>query len=156
MEVWAPKAAEAEEELAWNAPALSIAEPLYLGAFIAAGIPAISMLAGLTTLIQTGVSDLYLGRVFATFVTTSNSLQALGMLLGGLLADPIGVVPVLNGQAALYLLCGVIALLTLKPPPERAVTCLTPAAEAARPGSTRGPHAGASGRSATRTTARSG
>ncbi len=76
MEVWAPKAAEAEEELAWNAPALSIAEPLYLGAFIAAGIPAISMLAGLTTLIQTGVSDLYLGRVFATFVTTSNSLQA--------------------------------------------------------------------------------
>lgn len=109
-----------------------------------------------TTLIQTGVSDLYLGRVFATFVTTSNSLQVLGMLLGGLLADPIGVVPVLNGLAALYLLCGVIALLTLKPPPERAVTCLTPAAEAARPGSTRGPHAGASGRSATRTTARSG
>jgi predicted MFS family arabinose efflux permease len=104
----------------WNVPALTSAEPLYLGAFIAAGIVAVPVLSGLTTLIQTGVADAYLGRVFGTFVTTFNGFQALGMLLGGLLADPIGVVPVLNGQAVLYLLCGVIAPLTLRPP-ERTV-----------------------------------
>lgn len=100
----------------WNAPALTTAEPLYLGAFVAAGVPAIAIHNGLTALIQTGVADRYLGRAFGTFMTTFSGLQALGMLLGGLLADPVGVVPALNGQAALYLLCGLIALLTLRPP----------------------------------------
>ena len=35
------------------------------------------------------------------------------MLLAGLLGDAVGVVPVLNGQAGLYLLAGVIAVATL-------------------------------------------
>ena len=37
----------------------------------------------------------------------------LGMLLAGLLGDAVGVVPVLNGQAGLYLLAGVVAVATL-------------------------------------------
>jgi MFS family permease len=106
----------------WNAPTLTLAEPLYLGAFVAAGVPAIAMTSGLIALVQTGIADRYLGRVFGTFMTTFNGLQAPGMLLGGLLADPVGVVPVLNGQAALYLLCGLVALLTLRPPSEQTAT----------------------------------
>jgi hypothetical protein len=41
------------------------------------------------------------------------------MLLAGLGGDTLGVVTVLNGQAALYLLAGVIAVATLSPRPAR-------------------------------------
>ena len=97
----------------WNGPALTTGEWLYLGLFVAAGIPGIGVLTGLTALVQERTGDAYLGRVFATYYGTSNGLMALGMLLAGLLGDAVGVVPVLNGQAGLYLLAGVIAVATL-------------------------------------------
>jgi len=97
----------------WNAPGLSTAVALYVGLFVAASLPAVAMLSGLTALVQTETLDAYLGRVLATYLGTFNGLQAVGMLLAGLLGDALGVVQVLNGQAALYLLAGVVALLTL-------------------------------------------
>jgi hypothetical protein len=51
--------------------------------------------------------------VFATYYGAFNGLMALGMLLAGLLGDAVGVVPVLNGQAGLYLLAGLVAVATL-------------------------------------------
>ena len=36
-----------------------------------------------------------------------------GVLVAGLLGDSVGVVPVLNGQAGLYLLAGLVAVATL-------------------------------------------
>ena len=51
--------------------------------------------------------------MFATYYGSFNGLMALGMLLAGLLGDAVGVVPVLNGQAGLYLLAGVVAVATL-------------------------------------------
>jgi MFS family permease len=97
----------------WNGPALTTGEWLYLGLFVAAGIPGIGVLTGLTALVQERTGDAYLGRVFATYYGSFNGLMALGMLLAGLLGDTVGVVPVLNGQAALYLLAGVVALATV-------------------------------------------
>ena len=97
----------------WNGPQLTTATPLYVGLFVAAGVPAVAMLTGLTALVQTETPDAYLGRVFATYFGTYNGLQALGMLLAGLLGDALGVVAVLNGQAGLYLLAGAVALLAL-------------------------------------------
>jgi Na+/melibiose symporter-like transporter len=97
----------------WNGPALTTGEWLYLGLFVAAGIPGIGFLTGLTALVQERTDDAYLGRVFATYYGSLNGLMALGMLLAGLLGDAVGVVPVLNGQAGLYLLAGVVALATL-------------------------------------------
>jgi MFS family permease len=99
----------------WNGPVVTTAAWLYLGLFVAAGIPGVGVLTGLTALVQEHAGDAYLGRVFATYLGSFNGLMAVGMLLAGLLGDTLGVVTVLNGQAALYLLAGVIAVATLSP-----------------------------------------
>jgi MFS family permease len=97
----------------WNGPMVTTSDWLYLGLFVAAGIPGIGFLTGLTALVQERTEDAYLGRVFATYYGAFNGLMALGMLLAGLLGDAVGVVPVLNGQAGLYLLAGLVAVATL-------------------------------------------
>jgi MFS family permease len=97
----------------WNGPMVTTGDWLYLGLFVAAGIPGIGFLTGLTALVQERTADAYLGRVFATYYGAFNGLMALGMLLAGLLGDAVGVVPVLNGQAGLYLLAGLVAMATL-------------------------------------------
>jgi hypothetical protein len=97
----------------WNGPALTTAAWLYLGLFAAAGIPGIAFLTGLTALVQERTGDAFLGRVFATYYGSFNGLCGVGMLLAGLLGDRVGVVPVLNGQAGLYLLAGLVAVATL-------------------------------------------
>jgi MFS family permease len=97
----------------WNGSLVTTSQWLYLGLFVAAGIPGIGFLTGLTALVQERTEDAYLGRVFATYYGAFNGLMALGMLLAGLLGDTVGVVPVLNGQAGLYLLAGVVAVATL-------------------------------------------
>ena len=70
-------------------------------------------MTGLTALVQERTGRPFLGRVFATYYGSFNGLMALGMLAAGLLGDAVGVVAVLNGQAALYLLAGLVALATL-------------------------------------------
>jgi Na+/melibiose symporter-like transporter len=97
----------------WNGPVLTTATWLYLGLFAAAGIPGIAFLTGLTALVQERTDDAFLGRVFATYYGSFNGLTGVGMLLAGLLGDSLGVVAVLNGQAGLYLLAGLIAVATL-------------------------------------------
>ena len=97
----------------WNGPLLTTADWLYLALFVAAGIPGVGVLTGLTSLVQERTAEAYLGRVFATYLGSFNGLMALGMLLAGLLGDTLGVVAVLNAQAGLYLLAGLIAVATL-------------------------------------------
>ena len=97
----------------WNGPVLTTATWLYLGLFAAAGIPGIAFLTGLTALVQERTDDAFLGRVFATYYGSFNGLTGVGMLLAGLLGDSVGVVAVLNGQAGLYLLAGLVAVATL-------------------------------------------
>jgi MFS family permease len=97
----------------WNGPVLTTATWLYLGLFAAAGIPGIAFLTGLTALVQERTDDAFLGRVFATYYGSFNGLTGVGMLLAGLLGDSLGVVAVLNGQAGLYLLAGLVAVATL-------------------------------------------
>jgi MFS family permease len=97
----------------WNGPLVTTAGWLYLGLFVAAGIPGIGVMTGLTALVQERTGDAYLGRVFATYYGSFNGLMALGMLAAGLLGDAVGVVAVLNGQAVLYLAAGVVALVTI-------------------------------------------
>lgn len=95
--------------VAWNAPVVTTAEGFYLGLFATVGIPGIAHLSALTSMLQQRIPASLLGRVFGTLYTVYNGCQALGMLLAGLLGDTLGVTRVLDAQASLYLLAGVLA-----------------------------------------------
>ncbi len=97
----------------WNAPRLTTAVPLYVALFVAVGVPGVAVMTGLTTVLQQSTVDGERGRVFAALGVAAAGGQALGMVAGGLLGDRLGVVTVLNGQAALYLLAGALALALL-------------------------------------------
>lgn len=98
----------------WNFAPVSTATVFYVLFFVAMGIPAIATSAGVITIVQRAASPATMGRVFATVGISTQAAQGIGLLGAGLLADRFGVVPVLDGQAVLYLLCGVLALLLLR------------------------------------------
>ena len=54
--------------------------------------------------------------MYAAYETSSGLLQAVGVVVAGALADRIGVAPILDVQALLYVGCGVAALFLLREP----------------------------------------
>jgi MFS family permease len=96
--------------LTWNLPGLTTFEPVYVALFVAVGAPAITMTSGLISTLQHATADGERGRVFAAFGLASTAGQALGILAAGVLGDRLGVVLLLNVQAALYLAGGLVAL----------------------------------------------
>ena len=110
--------------LAWNLPPVTIAEPVYAALFICVGIPGVAILSGLISSLQQSTTDGERGRVFAAFGAASAFGQAVGMVAAGILGDRLGAVPLLNVQAACYLVGGVAALVGIadvggSPRPER-------------------------------------
>jgi Na+/melibiose symporter-like transporter len=100
--------------LTWNLAPFTTVLWVYAGLFIAMGIPGVTTATGEITLVQTAVPPRALGRVIAAITTLDGAAQAVGLLLGGLLADSGDIVPVLDVQASLYLLCGVIGMLAFR------------------------------------------
>jgi Na+/melibiose symporter-like transporter len=100
--------------LTWNLAPFTTALWVYAGLFIAMGIPGVTTATGEITLVQTAVPPRALGRVIAAITTLDGAAQAVGLLLGGLLADSGDIVPVLDVQASLYLVCGVIGMLAFR------------------------------------------
>lgn len=98
----------------WNAPAITTAIGVYVGLFIVVGVPGVATMTGLMTTVQSVTPPTHLGRVFAAFETGAGGLQAIGVLLAGALADRLGVVAILNVQAGIYCLCGILALIALR------------------------------------------
>jgi MFS family permease len=93
----------------WNAPRITTAEPLYVALFIAVGAPGVALMTGLVSAIQHATVDGQRGKAFAIAGMAASVGEAIGMVAGGLLGDPLGVVTVLNAQAALYLVAGLLA-----------------------------------------------
>ncbi|MEV1115743.1 MFS transporter [Actinosynnema sp. NPDC049800] len=99
--------------LGWYGPHVTTALVFYLAAFVVVGVPGVIAGAGMMSVLQLHASDEVRGRVMATFVSLYDGGQALGMVLAGALTPVLGLSALLNGQAALYLAAGVLALLTL-------------------------------------------
>ncbi|MGO4593179.1 MFS transporter [Leifsonia sp. 2TAF2] len=100
--------------LTWNLAPFTTALWVYAGLFIAMGIPGVTTATGEITLVQKSVPPRALGRVIAAITTVDGAAQAIGLLVGGLLADSGDIVPILDVQASLYLLCGVIGIVALR------------------------------------------
>jgi len=100
----------------WNAPTVAPAYALAvaIALFALVGLPGRGYLTGMTTLLQESVADAYRGRVFGAYATTSALAQLGGMALAGALGDRLGVLPLLNVQASVYLVAGVLALVLLR------------------------------------------
>jgi predicted MFS family arabinose efflux permease len=107
----------------WNGPYLTTALPVYIGLFIAVGVPGGVAVSGLLGILQTAVPPAATGRLTSSAFAAMALGNVLGMLIGGLGAawSPL----MLNLQAALYLASGVLVLV-LRPrsaeyPPHAAV-----------------------------------
>jgi hypothetical protein len=72
------------------------------------------MITGLVSLLRQATTDHTRGRVFGVFGAVYDGSSGAGMLAAGLLGDQIGIMPMLNLQAVLYLAAGAAALLLLR------------------------------------------
>jgi MFS family permease len=99
----------------WNASTLTTAVPVYIALFIAVGAPGVVMETGLISLLQVSSAADERGRVFGALTFVSSAGQAVGMLAAGILAGPVGLMPMLNAQGCLYLAAGLLALRALVP-----------------------------------------
>ena len=93
--------------LIWHGPALTTTLGVYIGLFIAVGVPGVVANSGLLSVLQTAVPPREIGRVMSTAFAVMALGTAAGMLLAGV-AD--GASFLLDGQAALYVVAGVLAL----------------------------------------------
>ncbi len=101
--------------LTWNMPLLTTAFGLYVGPFIAVGFPGLASMTGLMTLLQTSSEDRNRGRILSTFFAVYGGVQALGMLLAGVVGTGTGLTVKLQLQGGLYLVAGLLSLRLLRP-----------------------------------------
>ena len=100
---------------AWLGP-LGLTLPVLwveIGLFIAVGISGVGVLTGSQSRLQAEAPEAYLGRVFGILGTAMGVFMLAGTLIAGTVSNTLGVIPVLNLQAAGKLLAGVLALTLL-------------------------------------------
>lgn len=116
----------------WNAPTVTTAIPVYAALFVMAGPAAVAGNVGIVTATQVFTPPRHLGRMIGSMDAAAALGAALGTVAAGVLVDHVDVRLLLDGQAGVYVLCGVAALLLVAPlePPRRSP--VTPAVEAAR------------------------
>jgi len=86
------------------------------------GILAVGASATSTTMLQNGVSNGYLGRIFGVFGMIAALMTLLGQGSASALADRWGVVVLLNIGGGLYFISGLIPLVLLKNIPNSGIT----------------------------------
>lgn len=102
--------------LTWNLAPITTAVWVYAALFVAMGIPAVATITGEITLVQSVTPAAKLGRVISALTTLAGAAQGVGLLLGGVLAETIDPVALLDGQAVIYLACGMLAIAFLRHP----------------------------------------
>lgn len=78
------------------------------------GIASVGSRVGSQTLLQENTEDNYRGRVFGTLAMTGSSLELLSVSFAGIMAERLGIVPILSVAAGITVLAGVLALLLLE------------------------------------------
>ncbi|GHF51563.1 putative MFS family arabinose efflux permease [Amycolatopsis bartoniae] len=99
----------------WNGPPVTTALAVYAGLFAVAGAPAVITGSGLMSLLQQEVPPGRLGRVSSTFFAGMAAFQVVGMLAAGALTGSVGLGGLLDAQAALYVIAGLVVLAGPRP-----------------------------------------
>ncbi|HEU5098913.1 MAG TPA: MFS transporter [Roseiflexaceae bacterium] len=101
-----------------NVTVLPIDQALGLPAALALkllqGVPIIGLFISIDTLLQKSVADRYRGRIFGAYGAISALTMLFGQAAASLLGDRVGLVRMLDGMGAMYLLAGICALLLLR------------------------------------------
>ncbi|HEY7594260.1 MAG TPA: MFS transporter [Actinophytocola sp.] len=105
---WGAVAFGAVSALLWNGPHVTTALAVYIGLFVAAGVPAVVATSGLLSTLQTAVPPAATGRLMSSAFAAMALGNALGMAVAGAGASSFGLL--LDVQAALNLLSGVLVL----------------------------------------------
>jgi Na+/melibiose symporter-like transporter len=80
---------------------------------ILVGGPFAAITAGYMTLVQTAVGDAYRGRLLGLFFAVSALSSIVGMGLGGVFGDAVGVIPMLTFDSVTYVVGGSLVLIVL-------------------------------------------
>jgi MFS family permease len=75
------------------------------------GVAVVGFFTAVPTMVQTGIADEFRGRILGAFGTMEALMLLIGMGLGSVLADRVGVRVVLTGVAALAVVAGSFAIL---------------------------------------------
>jgi predicted MFS family arabinose efflux permease len=108
---WGSVVAGAALALRYNLPSIALA----LTMSAVAGITSVASSTGVETLAMESVRDELRGRVFGSLNATLGLLSLAGAALSGVLAEIVGIVPMLNVATALIALAGVLVLRTYAP-----------------------------------------
>ncbi|MGJ6963128.1 MFS transporter [Streptosporangium sp. G11] len=92
----------------WNSPALTTAIWFYAGLFTLSGAPSVWVMAGWLSVAQQATPDELRGRVMSAMFALSDGLQALGLMLAGVLAGLLPMPVLLNGQAVVFFLAALL------------------------------------------------
>ena len=97
----------------FNSPAFFPFFWLTVGLFVTAGLVGIGPSTGARSLLQAKSPDAYRGRIFGALGMTMGLFALIGTLTAGFLTDHLGIITVLNLQAAGYVLGGLLVLTLL-------------------------------------------
>jgi predicted MFS family arabinose efflux permease len=108
----------------WNAPRFSEALWIYILLFALSGIPGSALSVGIITTVQTRSPPGVLGRVVGVMRSVESIGQAAGSIATGILVDVVPLTTLLDAQAFVYIVCGLLALTLVRrhgsaPPAER-------------------------------------
>ena len=106
----------------WNTPTVTTALWVYPVLFALSGIPGSALPVGLLTTVQTRSPAHALGRTTGWMGLADAVGTAVGSIVVGILVDHVSLRPLLDAQAAIYLVAGVLVAVFVVPAARRPVT----------------------------------